>query len=444
MNVSPTTKLTVKTLLHLPEMRTFWFFVPFLLLVLVVNFIALPTSLALVNVGLILFIAIILFVTTIRSARLNYETSIERTELKGIVSNLGDALILYDQNFTILFFSPAAEKLFDLKAKSLVGEVLAPQNAEKPSLRRLVQVIFPSLAPLVVSRTKVGVYPQIIDLSFDDPRLDLRVTTIPIAAQSGMPLHFMKIIRDRTRELFLIKSKSEFVTIASHQLRSPVTDVKWALDAMTSSSSEEESATLLQKAHESASHLINVVEDLLDVAKIEEGRFGYEFKPIDLVQFLDTILAGVIDDAKDAGVKIYFDRPKEQLPPFMIDKKKLAMALYNFAENAIRYNVKNGQVIVRVEMMKNKPYADIQIKDTGIGIPADDIPKLFSKFFRAANALKFKTEGSGLGLYIAKNVIQAHGGEVWVESELNRGSTFHLTLPTDFSLVPQHEVAVEE
>ena len=120
----------------------------------------------------------------------------------------------------------------------------------------------------------------------------------------------------------------------------------------------------------------------------------------------------------------------------MIDEKRLAIALTNFLENAIRYNVANGEVIVRVEQVPGKPFVEVSIRDTGIGIPAEAIPNLFKKFFRAENAVASQTEGSGLGLYMAKGIVNAHGGEVWAESEVNRGTIMHFTLPTDPALIP--------
>jgi signal transduction histidine kinase len=125
----------------------------------------------------------------------------------------------------------------------------------------------------------------------------------------------------------------------------------------------------------------------------------------------------------------------------MIDSKQLSIALVNILENAIRYNVQNGEVIVRVDPVPGKPFVRVSVKDTGIGIPSEAMAKLFKKFFRADNAVQSATEGSGLGLYIAKNIIQAHGGEIGAESELGRGTTMSFTLPTDPNLVPKRNVA---
>lgn len=118
--------------------------------------------------------------------------------------------------------------------------------------------------------------------------------------------------------------------------------------------------------------------------------------------------------------------------------------MFNLLDNAIRYNIKNGEVILTVERLQDKPFIQVSVKDTGIGIPPESVKKIFNKFFRADNAIKAAPNGSGLGLYIVRNIIRRHGGEIWVESELNRGATFYFTLPIDQKLIPLKEVVYEE
>ena len=120
------------------------------------------------------------------------------------------------------------------------------------------------------------------------------------------------------------------------------------------------------------------------------------------------------------------------------------MAVNNIIDNAIKYNVKNGQVRIKLEALDKSPYVQISISDTGVGISKENIDNMFKKFFRGDNVVRIETEGSGLGMYIAKNIILRHGGAIRVESELNRGTTFYFTLPTDPSLIRAKETVVEE
>ena len=346
----------------------------------------------------------------------------------------------------MLFFNPSAEKLFGVEARAVVGHEIKPQDAEKPEWRLLTQVIFPSLAPAMAARSPAGQYPQVVDISFEDPALELQVTTSPISDEKGALLGFMKIIRNRTLELSLIRAQSEFIAVASHQLRTPVNEINWAIESLRSEKkapADENSKALIESVANSSRHLLALIENLLNISKISEGRFGFQFTKVNLVEFLENALQTVMPDITRAGLKLYFDRPKGPVPPVAIDAQKIGMVLSNLLDNAIHYNVPGGQITVGVQKSERGPFLQVSVKDTGIGVPEDQMNKLFTKFFRGSTAMKFKIEGTGLGLYIAKNIVRAHGGQMWAESELERGSTFYFTLPTDPTLVPIKEVPIE-
>lgn len=395
--------------------------------------------------GLLAIVFVLVVLTAYKAARTDRDTKIERSELNSILGSLDDALIVYDENFRAIFFNPAAERIFKIPAKKVLDHKFVPQDVERQGWRTLIQVIFPSLAPRVISRSKEGEYPQVVDVSFIDPQLEFRVTTAPINGDDGHTLAFMKIVRDRTAQMAALRSRSEFVTVASHQLRGPLTDINWALESLGHATELSESNKLIVANALAASQgLLRRIEGLLNISKMEEGQFGYQFAETNIVDFVGKILADILPAARKAGVKLYFDRPAGDLPPVTIDANRLSLALVNILENAVRYNVENGEVIVKVDVMPGKPFLEVSVKDTGIGIPPEAIEKIFSKFYRADNAMKSQTEGSGLGLYISKSIVAAHGGEIWVESELNRGTTVHFTLPTDLNLIPRREVGLTE
>lgn len=384
------------------------------------------------------------FFIVVKSAATVKKSSFEAAELQDTFFKIEDALVVYDNDFKVQMFNPAAEALFRVAAASVVGHRFQPQDIESPTLRILAQIVFPSLAPMVVNYSKAGESPQVAELSFAEPILNLRISTYVVSDEKGKQVGFMKIMRDKTRETALVKSKTEFLTTASHQLRTPVTELNWALESLVGDQTIGESPKIiLQNALGSAQKLKKIVEDLLNIARIEEGRFGYAFKDEDIVAVVGSLLTEVAPLARKAGIKLYFDHPKSPTPKVSIDAAKLSAAISNVLENAIRYNVENGEVVVRIEEQKDKPYVEVMISDTGIGIPQEAMGRLFTKFFRAENVLKVQADGSGLGLYIAKNIIQAHGGRIWAESELGRGTVFRITIPTDPNLIPKHEVAME-
>lgn len=372
------------------------------------------------------------------------ELASDASRLNKIIAVLPDGVIVYDRDFKIKVFNPAAERIFNLSAAEAMGLKISPESVQNRKLGRLAQVVFPSLAPLVVPKSEPGAYPQVADISFSDPLMELRVSTSPIVHDDGST-GFIKVVIDRTREAEILKSKSEFITVAAHQLQTPITTAYWALDILRKEESiSEENRETAREGFIASQNLSKIVNDLLDVAKIEEGKFGYNIQPADIVSFMAEITKNAHPVAKNAGVNLYFDPGPEHSILLAIDPAKLAMAFSNLIDNAIKYNLKNGSVTVKIERLPGKPFVQISVKDTGIGISAENLPHLFKKFFRADNAVKVHTEGTGLGLYIAKNIVRRHGGRIWAESTLGRGTTFYVTLPTDPKLIPQKEAPYEE
>lgn len=421
-------------------MRRFLIYIPFVLLAgaVFVGYLYMPTEWFLVSTGLLLLF-VVFYRREDRAGEVR-EVPQVMPQTASILEGIVSPAFLYDQNFKIVMFSSSAEKMFGLSAKEALGHVVSPKDAQDIRWQRIVQVVFPSLAPSIVPRSKEGELPQIVDITFSSPEAEWRTITSRVSEPAFQG--FLKVVQDRTREAVMLKEKTEFITVASHQLRTPVTSIIWALSSLANSPEVQGNAKeMVQSAYGSAQQLGNIVEDLLSISKIEEGKLGYNFKQADLTAFLTSILSNALPQARRLGIKMFFDKP-EHLPPVFIDEAKLGMAIGNILDNTIRYNVKDGEVAVRVKLLSDKPFIQISIRDTGIGIPPEDIKNIFQKFFRGSNAVKFETQGSGLGLYITQSIIQAHGGSIRVDSEVNKGTVFTLEIPTDQTLIPPKEVPI--
>ncbi len=229
----------------------------------------------------------------------------------------------------------------------------------------------------------------------------------------------------------LDNTKTEFISIASHQLRTPLTAIKGYLSLLLEGSYGAVSAEVmdvLEKVNLVNKNLIQLVEDLLNVSRIDAGRIKYSFEPTQL----ETLVAERVDMfmpiARDRGIELGLRLPKKTLPKMMIDPGKMREAISNLVDNSIKYTEK-GSVIVSVGPVRDEAVR-ILVEDTGIGFREEDGAKLFGKFVRTQETTKVYVSGTGLGLFVGKSFVEAHGGRMWAESDgLGKGSRFYIELP---------------
>ena len=414
----------------LPEMRVLWIFLFLTALILAIDAIYLSLLWTLVSAAILVSIGAVMAVINIRASRSNVQLRAEKQRVDNIITSMNDGALVYDQDFIVTLFNRAAGEIFSLSAQEIIGRKLTPESVRDPKLSVLAKVIFQSLAPRIIRRSAEGEYPQVVDISFDEPQLELRVSTDRLLDENGNVAGFLKIIRDRTREVELVRAKSDFITVAAHQLRTPLSAVSWALQSLVSEKLEDGQKEIVNTGLAAANNLLKIVEDLLNVAKIEEGKFGYNFQKTDLVLFLRSIINQAMPVAKEYQVKLFME-PAEQQITADIDPERLALVVINLLENGIKYNIPSGQVVVSAFLRPDEPFVQVDVRDTGIGMSQETLNKLFTKFFRGENVAVKETEGSGLGLFMAKNIVRRHGGQIWAESEINRGTTFHFTLPLE-------------
>jgi len=189
----------------------------------------------------------------------------------------------------------------------------------------------------------------------------------------------------------------------------------------------KEQREFIEKIYESNEKMIRLINDLLDVTRIEEGRYLYRPVLASLENEVQFVVNSYKEEIEKRKLKLEFKEPKKKLPQVMLDVEKMRLAIQNLLDNAIRYTHSGGQVTISLKGDKNK--VEFRISDTGIGIPKDQQKRVFTKFFRGANAVKMETGGTGLGLYITKNIIEAHDGKILFKSEEGKGSTFYFSLP---------------
>jgi len=228
----------------------------------------------------------------------------------------------------------------------------------------------------------------------------------------------------------LDQRKSEFLSIAAHQLRTPLSGLKWALQMLIKGEAgpvSSEQRTLLKKSYEGNERMISLVEQMLHANQIDAGVFALKTMPTPLFDLIESVIYDISPGASEKNVRIVFDRGGVTLPPLMVDQEKIRAVFQNLLDNAVKYSTLGTQILISVSRVGT--VVQFAVKDTGIGIPKDQQAQIFSRFFRARNARKVDPNGNGLGLYIAKGIIEMHGGTLGFESTEDRGTTFQLTLP---------------
>jgi len=367
--------------------------------------------------------------TAIRNVRTFQDLEAERTKTMSIVYSLTDGLVMYDLEGRVTLFNPRAQELLLVEFDKVVGRKIDEKMAaQSTSLKNLY-----NLANSASDDYKTAEYS-----TEGHQELTLEVTRIPVHAEGGVKIGSMQILHDITREKVVEKMKVGFVSVASHQLRTPLTGMRWSLDLLRDegmSAMNERQRKIVDDLFTINNTLISVVDDLLDVSRIEEGEFGYTFSRADVTPIIQKIIKALEVNAQMRNVAISLDA-KESIP-VSIDPDKLELVFQNIIGNGIKYTKRDGYVKV---FMKHEPSKlTLAFEDNGIGIPEKDKPFIFTKFFRAENAIQYQTEGSGLGLYIVKSIADKHHASIRFESEEGKGTTFYLEFPLDPAQAPRGE-----
>jgi signal transduction histidine kinase len=258
----------------------------------------------------------------------------------------------------------------------------------------------------------------------------LKFYSAPILDQKKQSLGRLIIFRDVTREAEINRLKSEFVSVASHQLRTPLTAIRWFLEELKDErlgGLNPRQKDYLEQTYESNERMLRLVNDLLNVSRLETSRLKISPQPIQMEELIANVIDETLPLAISRNCQIKFVRPPQYLEKISLDVSLMRQVLINLISNAIKYSKEGGEKnIVEVKLETKPPHLIISVIDQGVGIPANQQAHIFDKFYRVENA---KIEGSGLGLYIAKMIVELSGGTIWFESEESRGTTFCVSLP---------------
>jgi len=316
--------------------------------------------------------------------------------------------------------NPAAERMLGVSRKDKIGKRILDDLKEE----QLVALVKDS-----PNREEKEI--ELISQQ-DETKKILRASSAVIENEHGQTVGMVSVLSDITKQKELDRMKSSFVANVSHELRTPLVAIDKSLSLILSKSTGEISETqeqFLTLAERNLKRLSLLVNDLLDLAKLEAGKM--EIRP--MPESIDKVIYESVETlntwAKTKSINIE-TKIESGLPQVNIDSARIIQVLNNLIGNAIKFTPNNGSIVVEIKLMQKERRAiEVSVTDTGVGIAGDDLPKVFDKFYQAGERVSTDINGTGIGLSIAKEIVELHGGKIWVESGRGNGAKFIFRLP---------------
>jgi PAS domain S-box-containing protein len=352
--------------------------------------------------------------------------------LADIVAIAADAIICIDENQEITLFNEGAEQIFGWKADEIIGkplDLLLPERF-RPTHRGHVE----GFGASEDHARRMGHRREISGLRKNGEEFPAEAAIAKV--RMGKSVVYSVVLRDITDQVELrkrlqtaVNARDDTVSVAAHDLRNPVSAVKMLSAALLQRANAEhfsaESSEQLTLIRQAALQMDRLIQDLLDVTRVETGRLHLETTPLRAREVLDNALDTLRPLVSDAGLQLMEELPND-LPVVSVEEQRIAQVLSNLVGNSIKATPRDGRITVSAR--ESDAALRVSVSDTGRGIPADQIAHVFDRFWQSATST-IRSRGAGLGLPIARGIIEAHGGRMWAESEVGRGSTFYFTLP---------------
>jgi NtrC-family two-component system sensor histidine kinase KinB len=359
---------------------------------------------------------------TIENARLFSEILSEKQRTEAVIKHMADGLLVLDQHGVVLSCNPAIAMLLDMRQQDIVGRLAAAPDAD-PRLRAICVPVEAHGRPGTGTLAHDATVPR----SGLPPRA-LRVFSTPVSDEDGQPLGEVRVVHDVTQEHEIEEMRDEFFSTISHDLRTPLSSIRGFVRLLLDNQVPDEGTQreFLGLIGQQTERLEQMVNNLLDISRLEAGKLTLRREPLQLATILREATSKLQGMARDKHVRLESDMPAD-LPTVAGDGGWLEQVATNLIGNAVKFTPAGGQITVSARRSAGEVVAEV--RDTGIGVPADLLERIFDKYYRVPGASGEQVEGTGLGLHIAKRIVEAHGGRIWAESMLGQGSVFRFTLP---------------
>jgi PAS domain S-box-containing protein len=362
----------------------------------------------------------------------------QATEREAILTSIADGVVVNDVEGNIILVNPAAERILGVSEKDLLSQnfndlfsAFGSQGEEEAvaAMERLLNTSVPEAA-------------KSFKINLEADNRVIHALLSPVLSLRGDFMGVVTIFRDVTKEVEADRAKSEFVSTVSHELRTPMTAIKGYTDLLHAGAAgpiNDDQKRFLTTIKSNTDRLTALINDLLDISRMETGRIRFEPRPLQVGEVVADVVNVLAGPAEDKHLSLNYE-VAAGLPDVLGDRDRLNQVLTNLVGNAIRYTPDGGEIDVKVYLVERAVRVDV--RDTGIGIAPEDMAHLFERFYRADHPLVQETRGTGLGLSIVKMFVEMHGGRIWVESEPDEGSTFTFILPIPASEEEVHQPAV--
>jgi PAS domain S-box-containing protein len=362
----------------------------------------------------------------------------DKAKTEAVLDSIGEGIIAADQTGKIILVNAAATRLLGFSARGLLGQPLLKKVILKDEYGRDIPEAEHPHRQVLKTRKKIATTHGHF-VCADRHLLPIVLTATPIMAGSTL-LGTIAVFRDVTREKEIDRTKSEFVSLASHQLRTPLTAINWYVERLRQGrlgKLKPKQQVYLNEIAYGSKRMAELVGALLNVSRIELGTFAIAPRPTHVKEVVDEILQDFKTDIEEKGMKIKIVYHKG-IPMLNVDPSLLRLIIENLLDNAIKYTPARGTITLDLDCANSRAKKEspllcrnlaIAISDTGYGIPRRQRHNIFKKLFRAENIKTLDTDGTGLGLYIVKSIVDYCGGTIRFTSQEKKGTTFRVVLP---------------
>lgn len=374
--------------------------------------------------------------TELSSANERIEAEKEKAEgILRFLRSIGEGVFATDLAGRVIFMNDAAERFSGSASDQIIGKMFSEVFAfvDKEQHEHLAKTIRRTL-----EEKKNIELPDKIFFSASDRKIPIAGTCAPIVDETGLVTGSITVFQDVTKKRELEQMKENFLTVVAHQLRTPLGSMRWGIELLESEDVgvlPEEAKTVIGELRQNSERIVEVVDGLLKVSNIGGAEKQEPREVCDLAVLAEEVVATMTEKAQKKSIAINLDLPRRPLPPLFLIRKHATEIIENLISNALRYGREQGSVWVT--LTTDKDAIVLSVRDDGIGIPDADKTKIFSKFFRASNAVHAFTDASGLGLALIKSHVEEVGGTISFESEENVGTTFIVRFPFEVEALPQ-------